>query len=263
MLKESYMNNLKVCVLSSGSKGNSTYIETPKIKLLIDIGVSTSYIESSLKELMINPNDIEGIFITHTHVDHITGLKVFIKKYHPKIYLTKKMLLDIEKEFRVENYELIEEDFILKDLNIKIIKTSHDVSDSNGYVFELGDKSIVYITDTGYINNRNDEKLKNKSIYIMESNHDVNMLMNGKYPYHLKQRILSDNGHLSNIDSSYYLSKYIGPKTKIIFLAHLSDDNNTEELAINTLKETLKENNISFNNIKVARQKEKTEMITI
>ena len=257
------MNNLKVCVLSSGSKGNSTYIESPNIKLLIDLGVTTSYTENALKELMVDPHDIKAIFITHTHIDHTAGLKVFIKKYNPTIYLTSKMYNDLIKNINISNYVLIDDDFMLEDLTVRIIKTSHDVSDSNGYIFELGKKSVVYITDTGYINNKNDEKLKNKSIYIMESNHDIEMLMKSNRPYHLKQRILSDSGHLSNIDSAYYLSKYIGDNTQMIFLAHLSDDNNTPELAVDTLRNTLKENNINFNNIKIAHQKEMTELVTL
>lgn len=257
------MNKLRVCVLASGSKGNCVFIGNNNTKLLIDLGITSSNAESILKELMINPSDIKSILITHTHTDHIAGLKVFIKKYNPTLYLTKKMYDDLIKIFKFENYVLIDGDFEIDDLYIKVIKTSHDTSDSNGYIVEYNDKSVVYITDTGYIKDKNFEKLQNKNVYVMESNHDIEKLMNGKYPYHLKQRILSDSGHLSNKDSGYYLSKFIGDKTKKIFLAHLSDENNDPDLALKTVKDVLSKHNIDFDNIEIAYQKQRTELVEI
>ncbi len=257
------MNNLQVCVLASGSKGNSTFIAGPKTKILIDLGITTTYATSMLQELMVNPNDIKAIIITHTHSDHIAGLKVFLKRYNPTLYLTKKMYDILSNDFNIDNYVLIDGDFYIDELEIKVIKTSHDAPDSNGYIVKYMDKSVVYMTDTGYIKNQNFEKLTNHNVYIMESNHDVDKLMNGSYPYNLKQRILSDSGHLSNKDSSYYLSKFIGDKTKVIFLAHLSEENNDPDLAMSILKETLKNHNIKFDNIKIANQYQKSELITL
>ena len=254
---------MKISVLASGSKGNSSYIETKETKILVDIGMTCLYIEKKLKKLNVNPAEIEGIILTHTHVDHINGLKVFAKKYNTKVYLTEKMLKDIKEIFDLQNYEIIDKDFSIKDIDIEIIKTSHDASDSNGYIFNSNNKSIVYITDTGYLNRKYKEKLSNKNIYIMESNHDIKMLQNGKYPYHLKQRILSDRGHLSNEMSSKYLVDYIGKNTSNIVLIHLSHENNDPEVALNTLKNKLKENNISFNNITVSDQNENTELIEV
>ena len=254
---------MRISVLASGSKGNSTYIETKESKILVDIGMTCLYIETKLKKIDVNPKDIDAIILTHTHVDHINGLKVFTKKYDTKVYLTDKMLKDIKEIFDIENYELIKEDFSIKDLNIEVFKTSHDASDSNGYIFNELDKSLVYITDTGYLNRKYKEKLSNKNIYIMESNHDIKMLQNGKYPYHLKQRILSDRGHLSNEMSSKYLSEFIGNNTKNIILIHLSHENNDPDIALNTLKNKLKEENINFNNITISSQDENTDMVEI
>ncbi len=121
----------------------------------------------------------------------------------------------------------------------------------------------MYITDTGYINVKYHEKLKNKNLYIIESNHDIEKLMNGKYPYHLKQRILSDEGHLSNKDCSYYLKTFIGENTNNIILIHLSEENNTEELAYNELKKVLEELNRNDIRIIISRQKERTELIEL
>ena len=254
---------MKVSVLASGSKGNVSYIETNNAKILVDLGMTCLYIETKLKKLNIDPNEIDGIIITHTHVDHINGLKVFEKKYKTKVYLTEKMLKDIQEIFYLENYEIIDKDFKIKDLDIEIIKTSHDASDSNGYIFKSEDKSISYITDTGYINRKYKDKLSNKTIYIMESNHDIKMLQEGKYPYHLKQRILSDRGHLSNEMSAKYLTEFIGKDTKKIILIHLSHENNNPTIALNTLQEKLEENSISFNDIIISSQDENTELIEI
>ncbi len=138
-----------------------------------------------------------------------------------------------------------------------------DTEDANGFVFENNGKSVVYITDTGYIDIRNHKLLTNRSIYIFESNQDVEMLINCSYPYHIKQRILGDKGHLSNKDSAYYLSKFIGDDTKCVILAHLSKDNNTKELALETLKESLQNNKKNFDNILVAEQDKRTELIEV
>jgi len=254
---------MKTCVLASGSRGNVTYIASSKTKILVDLGTTSLYAEKKLKDIGVNPNEITGIVISHTHVDHVNGLKVFIKKYNPTLFLTKKMYYDLNELFSIDNYELIDNDFKIGDIDVTIIKTSHDASDSNGYIFESNGKSIVYITDTGYINVKNHNKLSNKNIYVFESNHDIKMLMDGKYPYHLKQRILGDRGHLSNKDSSYYLSKFIGNNTNTIILAHLSHENNDPDIALNTLKETLKDNDIKFDNILIATQEERTEVVEV
>lgn len=252
---------MKIAVLASGSKGNSTYIETTHTKSLIDVGMSNLYIETKLKDLGINPDEIDNIFITHTHVDHIAGLKVFIKKHKPTVFLTQKMYEELSKTVAFDSYEILEDKVYIDDLIVTYFKTSHDAPDSVGYVFESGNKDFVYVTDTGYINNKNFELLSNRNIYVFESNHDIELLMeNQNYPYHTKQRILGDKGHLSNKDSSYYLSKFIGSKTKDIILAHLSEQNNDPVIAEMTLKEKIKDNSI---NIKIAKQNESTGLIEV
>lgn len=252
---------MKTCVLASGSKGNCTYVETEKLKFLVDAGPSSAYIERSLKEIGVKPSSIDSIFITHTHVDHIGGLRVFLKKYKPTVYLTEKMMQDID--FGIDNYFYLNRPIVLEDLKVIPIKTSHDTSDSQGFVFVSGDKSIVHITDTGYIHVKNFEKLSNRNLYIFESNHDIRMLREGKYPYHLQQRILSDKGHLSNKDSAYYLSKFVGDNTKKIILIHLSEENNNPEIALDTLFDTFNSHKKKIPEVIVAKQKEVTELIEI
>ena len=235
---------MKVVVLSSGSKGNTTYIETKETRILIDAGNTCKYILGKLEEYNIDPASIDAILVTHTHSDHIKGLQVLLKKINPCVYITEKMYKYMEY---LENYYIINEEIItIKDINIDVLKTSHDTEDSVGYIINNDDKSIVYITDTGYINKKYFEKLQNRDIYIMESNHDIEMLNNSSYPFETRQRILSDKGHLSNYDSAKYLSKFIGDKTKYVLLAHLSEENNTKELAYNTLIERLNKENVNF-----------------
>ena len=252
---------MKVIVLSSGSKGNTTYIESAKTKILIDAGNTCKYIINKLEEYNVDPKSIDAILITHTHSDHIKGLQVLLKKINPCVYITEKMHPYMEY---LENYNIIKEDIIkIKDLSIEVIKTSHDTEDSVGYIINNDSKSIVYITDTGYINKKYYEKLTNKDIYIMESNHDIEMLNNSSYPFETRQRILSDKGHLSNYDSAKYLSKFIGNKTKYILLAHLSEENNTEELAYETLIDRFNKENIKVDNIIITKQNKETEIINI
>lgn len=254
---------MKFSVLSSGSKGNSTYLATSKIKILIDVGMSCLYIENALNNLDIRPREINGIIITHTHSDHINGLKVFIKKYQTKLYITKGIYQDLKKELNSFDYEIVDKEFDLCDLNIKIIKTSHDAPDSNGYILKSSQSSLAYITDTGYINRKYFPLLKNQDYYIIESNHDVKLLMDSRYPYYIKQRILGDKGHLSNEVSSNYLSKFIGEKTKGVILIHLSEENNRVEIAKETLENTLLENNLKQIDITISEQYKHTNLVEI
>lgn len=252
---------MKVIVLSSGSKGNTTLVLTENTKILIDCGNTCKYICNKLESINVNPKDIDAILITHTHKDHIGGLKVFVNKYNTKVYLTEKMQPELQY---VENYYLINENnFKIKDISVDVIKTSHDASDSQGFIFSKNDKSAVYITDTGYINIKYHEMLKNRNLYIFESNHDIEMLNNSNYPFHLRKRILSDKGHLSNYDSAKYLSDFIGEKTKYVLLAHLSEENNTYELAYETLLNRLNICKKHVDNIIIAEQDKETELIEL
>ena len=247
-------------ILASGSEGNSVYIQTKNKKVLIDTGMNYKYLKEKLEEINVDPSEIDIILITHTHSDHTSALKVFLNKNHPLLFIDEEMLNELEFVKDYDNIEFRFKDFDFEGTIIEMFHTSHDAPASRGYIIKDGEESFVYITDTGYINQRLFNKLYNHNKYVFESNHDVELLMHGRYPQWLKSRILSDKGHLSNAQCGFYLSKLIGPDTKKIALAHLSKENNDPEVALKEVLDILKENDIKFNNFVIAKQRERIEL---
>ena len=191
-------------------------------------------------------------------------LKVFIKRYNPVILVTEDMKNVLEKElgnFRYEYYE--DKKAIIGDLTVNVIKTSHDAEESIGFVLTNNNSSMVYITDTGYINQKYFKILSNNNLYVLESNHDIKMLMDGPYPYYLQQRVRGDKGHLSNKQASDYLCKFIGDNTRKIVFAHISEHNNSYEKVIETFNEELSKNDMKFDDVLIAKQNEATEVIEV
>jgi len=254
---------MKICNLASGSEGNVTYIETDNHKILLDVGTTVKYIKEKLSELSVAIEDIDYILITHVHDDHIKALKNFIKKYNPTICVSPIMFSEIEDLKYYDKVLLYDEKIELDDTTIDIIKTSHDTTDARSFIIKNKNNSVAYVTDTGFLNTKFFKKLTNLNVYLFESNHDIEMLLNGPYPKWLKDRVMGPYGHLSNKDCSVYLAKIIGPDTKKILLTHLSEKNNTQEKALSTIKETFKEYEIDFNNISCATQRDKSEVIEL
>lgn len=251
---------MKFKVLASGSKGNCTVIISDEAKIIIDMGISYQTLKKSLEEDSLSLNDFTGILITHCHKDHTNGLASLVKHTRLKVYIPIKMYDSLKELISRDDCIFIEDNFKINDLKIELIHTSHDATASVGYIIENNNKSLVYVTDTGYINRKYLTKMLKKECYIIESNHDEKMLMDGPYPRFLKERVISDKGHLSNTTTAKYLQKIIGNNTKMIVLAHLSETNNTEELAYNTTKELLSDKSIE---ILVARQHESTAIIEV
>lgn len=252
---------MKVKVIASGSKGNCTLIQTDKIKILIDMGIGYQQLASELEKINLEPQSIDAILITHTHSDHIKGLPSLVKKTNLKVYMLEEMEPELVKKIPENNLHLYTNPLILEDLTINLIRISHDV-EGVGFVIEHNNHSLVYLTDTGYINRKYIPLMKNRDLYIIESNHDEEMVMEGPYPYILKQRVISDKGHLSNHATAEYLLETVGNNTKQIILAHISENNNTEELALNTTKDLLAENNI-YKPIALAKQYEPLDEIEV
>lgn len=254
---------MKVKTLASGSKGNSTLVTCGEKSFLIDIGIQYLPLKQSMEKLNLDPLSLSMVLITHTHNDHIKGLASFIKKTNAKTYIPEGMYQEIGEIIPKENIVIIEDSFDIDDIHVELIHTSHDASCSVGFLITYQEKTLVYVTDTGYINRKYLKRMHNKNIYIIESNHDEQMLMNGPYPYYLKQRVISDKGHLSNSTTARYLKEIIGEDTKYIVLAHLSEKNNTEELAYETVKERLEETEYNDKTILIARQDEESPYIEV
>lgn len=251
---------MKIKILASGSKGNSSLIICDNTKLLIDIGLSFARIKSHLELNGININDITGLLITHSHSDHIKGLKTFIKETDIKIYIPKDMYHELEEIVPIDRCIFIEDIFNINDVNIELIHTSHDTDFSVGYIIEYNKKTLVYVTDTGYINRRYLKKMEDKNVYVIESNHDEAMLMDGPYPRFLKERVISDRGHLSNKTTAGYLKKIVTDNTKCVVLAHISEKNNTIDLAYQEANDVLKDKDIE---LLVAMQDEESKLIEV
>ena len=254
---------MRICVLSSGSKGNVTYMEANGKKVLLDAGRNYKYIKDKLLDIDVDIKDIDYIIISHDHSDHISGLKTLISKTHATVIISLKQFQNIDDLKNYEHILTIDDELDLNGLKIQSIHSSHDAIDSRNFIFDDGHAKMAYITDTGYVNIRYFKYLRNLDIYLFESNHDIELLQHGPYPSWLKKRVLSDEGHLSNKLASFYLSKFIGSNTKKIILIHLSETNNLESIAMETINNAFLDKGISFNNIICARQNEATEVIEV
>ncbi len=254
---------MKTVVLCSGSKGNSTYVETSKNKILLDVGMNYKYLEEKLHDIGVSPCEINYIILSHTHSDHIAALNNFLTKNKTTLVVSKKILNDLKNLKDYANLIIYEDDLDLDGILIKAIHSSHDAVDSRNFIINDFGKTLAYITDTGYINKRYFKDLQDLNIYLFESNHDIELLQHGPYPAWLKRRVLSDDGHLSNKAASFYLSKLVGPKTQKIILIHLSETNNLEEIALETIRNTFLERGVEFNNIECAHQREATEVVEV
>jgi len=253
---------MKIKIISSGSKANCTLVSCGSTNLLIDAGPTSSFIVTELQKENICPQEINGILITHTHKDHIKGLKVFVKTTNTNVYITEELLPEIIKIVPASNIRLIDKIFNLNNIKIELLTMSHDVP-CNGIVLKHNDKELVYITDTGYVNKKYIPKLINKDFYIIETNYNEKMLMEGPYPYMLKQRILSDSGHMSNRYAGSLLAKCIGTNTKYIILAHISEHNNDKEVVLEEIKDELKNTEFDIDKLILTSQNTASEMIEI
>lgn len=225
---------MRVINLSSGSDGNITYIETEKSKIVVDMGLSCKEVENRLALVGVQGGDLDGIVVTHEHVDHIRGINVFSKKYDVPVYAHDEVWPGLaDKLTRVEekNRKIFTGDFVIKDLLIQPVEIPHDVK-CFGICVTQADKKIGILTDLGHTTDKIFETMKGCDLIYLEANHDVQMLKNcEKYPLTLKMRIVGPRGHLSNDQSAEFIEKLVKSGTKQIVLSHLSKENNSPDLA--------------------------------
>lgn len=242
-------SSFNVSVLASGSTGNSLYIETKERRLLVDAGLSGKKITGLLAEINRKPEDLDAILVTHEHRDHIHGVGVLARKHKLDIYANEQTWAAMshligEVPFEQKNVFNMGEVLTLGDLDIESFGVSHDAAAPQFYQFHKDKKSFVVLTDTGYCSEQVKSVIKNADGYLLESNHDLNMLRMGSYPWSTKQRILGDRGHLSNEDGAIVAGDIIGDKTKRVYLGHLSRENNLKELAHMTMVDALQRRDI-------------------
>lgn len=233
---------MKMHIISSGSKGNASFIYDKETTILIDFGISLRRLKAGLKEIDKTIDDIDYCLCTHNHSDHSKSIKYLKNK---DWYCRKGTISNFVNPHELEVFNR----YLFGEIVVTPLLTSHDAIAPCGFLFEENDETIVYITDTGYIPEETLSFIKNCDYYFFESNYDEDMLKNSDRSQYLKYRILSEKGHLSNVRSAEYLSKLIGDKTKAIMLAHISQECNTKELALKTCENILKKNNVNINKI--------------
>ncbi len=234
---------MELCSIASGSSGNCICVGTEDAHLLIDAGISGKRIETGLNSIGLKTSEMEAILITHEHIDHIAGLGVLARRYGLPIYGTQGTLDAIRGVKSVGKIEesllhpiLPGEAFQVRDMTVHPISISHDAADPVAYLLQMDSHKIGVITDLGTYNDDLVEQLQHLDVLLLEANHDVRMLQTGSYPYQLKQRILSDRGHLSNVLSGQLLGRLLHDRFGSVVLGHLSQENNFAELAYETVR---------------------------
>ena len=237
-------NKFQVNVIASGSKGNSTIIIADDTAILIDAGISCKRIIEGLRTCGLEPGDLSGILLTHEHSDHVSGLPVLSRKTKLPIYANERTWEAMPKRSEIlrESIRVLPKNFTLGNIKIEAFKISHDAAEPVGYSLFSGLDKCTYLTDCGVLDSVCMEAVKNAGTLILEANQDVEMLRNGPYPRALQNRILGNRGHLSNVTAGALLMG-LECLPQEVFLAHISHENNTPRLALNTISAMLKEVN--------------------
>jgi phosphoribosyl 1,2-cyclic phosphodiesterase len=224
--------NVKVCLLASGSKGNAVFVETGSSRLLVDAGLSAVEILRRLDLIGVDGSTLDAILISHDHADHTKGAGTLARRLKIPLLLSYQTHKAVEKCFRKAPLTEFESgySFTFRDLLIDPFPITHDAADPVGFRIDSPEGRIGVATDLGIATRLVNEKLQQCRILVLEANHDEEMLLNGPYPWHLKQRIKSRHGHLSNTESMELLENLLHPGLEGIFLAHLSEVNNDPRL---------------------------------
>ena len=250
--------SVKFCPIASGSNGNSVYIGSDDTHILIDAGVSGKKIEAGLLTAGACAENLDAIFITHEHTDHIQGAGVISRKYDVPIYATSKTWDYINSnnsigEVKSKNKVIIYpfEKCVVNDIVVHPFQIPHDAKEPVGYSVFMNNYKLTVATDIGCITDCLKENIYDSDILLIESNHDIDMLKNGPYPYHLKKRVMGEYGHLSNAATGTLLSEIMNERLKYIFLGHLSEQNNKPLIALDTVKTILQSRKIDVEKIKI------------
>ncbi|RTE01741.1 MBL fold metallo-hydrolase [Paenibacillus whitsoniae] len=237
---------IRFTVLSSGSTGNATVVDNGEAKILIDVGFSAKRMEQLMKERDLAPSSLDAIVVTHEHSDHIKGLGPLARKYNLPIYANEKTWEELNRqigEIADENKRVLETGGMLEfgAMRVESFGISHDAAEPVGYCFYEGEQKLSVVTDLGYMSEKVKEKITDSDALVLETNHDVDMLRVGHYPWSIKRRILGDKGHLSNETAGEALCDVMTSKTRSVYMAHLSRDHNLMDLARLTVNNIVQE----------------------
>lgn len=238
---------MKFCSLYSGSSGNSQFIKAGNTKILVDAGLSGKKIQQAIEGIGEVPADIQGIFITHEHIDHIQSAGILSRRFNIPIYANEKTWIAMQPsigEVKPENIKIFESGVEIGDLFVQAFDVSHDAVNTVGYKIFNKDKKISLLTDTGCVTDEIKKHIEDSDLLLIESNHDKDMVLVGSYPWSLKKRVLGEFGHMSNDLAGALLAEILKKGSEIVLLAHLSKENNFPELAYKTVENILNENNI-------------------
>ena len=267
---------LAICSFASGSSGNCFLIKTEETAVLVDAGISGRQVESGLASLGLKTEDLSAVLITHEHSDHIRGLRVISSRSCAPVYASEGTFRGIEfaDELGPKRVFCPGESFSVGDIRISSFATSHDAAEPSGFSFSTGGKKISIVTDTGTVTEDCYCCVKDADILVLESNHDESVLRMGRYPWFLKQRILSEEGHLSNEAAARMVLRILQEeqasgrqeKNRLVLLAHLSKENNFPEMALQTMSNILGTGGFSAGGrlrIKVLSRTERSPLYTL
>ena len=256
---------MKICSLASGSKGNCLYLETGDTRVLVDVGLSLRETLFRMDEVGIDASGIHAVLVTHEHIDHIRSAGSFSRKFNVPVFASHHVHVKSEKYFKKVQVNEFESGsaFTLRDIHIDPIPITHDSCDPVGFVFESSEGRAASVTDFGIVTRLITEKLRGCRFLNLESNHDVDMLMNGPYPWELKQRIKSRHGHISNEESLGLLHELAHDGLEMLIMAHLSEVNNHPEHVLRSTESFLRDQNVCAPRIVIGDQYRASEMMEI
>jgi phosphoribosyl 1,2-cyclic phosphodiesterase len=242
---------LRFTVLASGSTGNATVVSSDEATVLIDAGLSMKKIEALMKEREVSGDQLDAILVTHEHSDHIKGVGAFARKYELPVYANEKTwgaMLRTVGEIPDAQRRILPTDGVMEiaDLRVESYAISHDAVEPVGYCFYADGVKLSLATDLGYVSDKVMRQLQNSDVLVLESNHDIEMLRMGRYPWNIKRRILGDTGHLSNEAAGEALCTLLSGSTRRVYLAHLSQEHNLMDLAKLTVNTIMQDNGVFY-----------------
>ncbi|PWI57931.1 MBL fold metallo-hydrolase [Sulfoacidibacillus thermotolerans] len=235
---------LQFSVLASGSTGNAVYVQAGDTKILIDAGIGIRQLQASCSEIGVDLTTLDAVLVTHEHSDHVRGLASLLRKVSVPIYTSQGTWSKIASFWREEEQVMARMvranvAFSLGELVLEPFSLSHDAEEPLGFCVYGNGRKFVLATDLGYASDHVKALAYGADVYVLEANHDVELLRAGPYPWHLKRRILGDKGHLSNDSASDFLRDVLTDDARSVFLAHLSQENNRPELAHRTVQKAI------------------------